>query len=34
MGDEVAHGFLDRHERGVIAERTQPAARRLGDLLI
>jgi hypothetical protein len=23
MGDEVAHGFLDRHARGVIAERAQ-----------
>lgn len=34
MGDEVAHGCLDRHERGVIAERVQPAARRLGDILI
>jgi hypothetical protein len=21
MGNEVMHGFLDRHERGVIAER-------------
>jgi len=25
MGDEVVHGFLDRHERGVIAERAQPS---------
>jgi hypothetical protein len=26
MGDEVSHGFLDRHERGVIAERQHQVA--------
>jgi len=34
MGDDVAHGCLDRHARGVIAERAQPAALRLGDIWI